>query len=552
MKRIFSTSLLLLLLLMMSTSARAASSTTINAASCNLSDVQSALNSVTSSTTLVTIPAGTCAWTGNLSWTVPSGNANLTIQGQTAVNCTGTAGTSSYACTASDSTIIQDSFVSGSGQSPIILTMSGANSSFRITGLTIEGGTGNVKNDGILVLKGPSHNVRLDHIHFAVDTYTTSFSTFTGRLYGEIEGVGDHDIFDNAAPGVNTLSQGFAFSNTIGDSAGWGDGTWATPTNFGSSSFFFIEASIINGGEAEDCDTAGRFVIRYSTLTNGSTGSAMIHSHGTKSQAGRGRGCRAYEAYHNYIVGPSSPQYAVVGSAGGPSLVWGNTLASGYDDLAAVSTTRNDGSETETNTPNGWGYCGTTIKGNGVGSGWDGNDPSSSGYPCLDMLGRGQGQMLNGQNFPNALNSSASTIAWPQQMLEPIYFFENTLPNGIPEVVINQGDTTAQFNRDIYKSVSSFNGTTGTGYGALASRPSTCTPGPGGTYGTSPTGSYGVAYFATDSNSGQGELYVCTSTNTWTGIYQPYTYPHPLESGSTSNTSSTPQPPSNLSGTLVQ
>ncbi|MGA7108786.1 MAG: hypothetical protein WBY75_13665, partial [Terracidiphilus sp.] len=130
MKRIFSTSLLLLLLLMMSTSARAASSTTINAASCNLSDVQSALNSVTSSTTLVTIPAGTCAWTGNLSWTVPSGNANLTIQGQTAVNCTGTAGTSSYACTASDSTIIQDSFVSGSGQSPIILTMSGANSSF--------------------------------------------------------------------------------------------------------------------------------------------------------------------------------------------------------------------------------------------------------------------------------------------------------------------------------------------------------------------------------------------------------------------------------------
>ena len=319
MKRILSISLLLSLLLTITTAARAQSSATIAAASCNLSDVQTALNSVTSSTTLVTIPAGTCAWTGNLTWTVPSGNTNLTIQGQTAVDCTGTAGTSNYACTASDSTIIQDSFVSGSSQSPIILHMSGANSLFRITGLTIEGGTGNVKNDGILVIYGPSHNLRVDHNHFCTYCYSTSFSTFTGRLYGELEGVADHNIYDNAPPGQNTVSQGFAISNTIGDSAGFGDGTWASPTNFGSSAFFFIEDSIINGGEAEDCDTAGRFVIRYSTLTNGSTGSAMIHSHGTKSQAGRGRGCRAYEAYHNYIVGPSTSQYALIGSAGGPS-----------------------------------------------------------------------------------------------------------------------------------------------------------------------------------------------------------------------------------------
>ena len=29
-------------------------------------------------------------------------------------------------------------------------------------------------------------------------------------------------------------------------------------------------------------------------------------------------------------------------------------------------------------------------------------------------------------------------------------------------------------------------------------------------------------------NGGEGELYVCTATNTWTAIYRPYTYPHPL------------------------
>jgi hypothetical protein len=550
MNRILARSLLLFLLSTIAVAAHAQA--TINAATCSQADVETALNSVTSSTTLVTIPSGTCAWAGNLTWTVPAGNTNLTIQGQTAVNCTGTPGASSYACTAQDKTIIKDSFVSGSAQSPIIFHMSGANSFFRITGLTIEGGTGNVKNDGILVIYGPSHSLRIDHNHFNLYTYSASFSTFTGRLYGDLEGVADHDIFDNAAPGVNTVSQGFALSNTINDTIGWGDGTWTNPTAFGTSAFFFIEDSVINGGEAEDCDTAGRFVIRYSRLTNGSSGSAMIHTHGTKTQAGRGRGCRAYEAYHNYIVGPSASQYAAIGSAAGPSLVWGNILASGYNDLAAVSTTRSDGSAGETNTPNGWGYCGTSIKGNGVGSAWDGNTNGGTGYPCLDQLGRGQGQALNGQMFPNAKNSTTGTIAWPIQMLEPMYYFANTLPSGIPEVVINAGDSSSQFNRDIYKSVSGFNGTTGTGSGPLSGRPATCTPGPGGKYGTSPTGSYGVAYFATDDNGGEGELYVCTALNTWTGIYEPYTYPHPLESGSTSTASATPPPPSNLTGTLIQ
>jgi len=30
------------------------------------------------------------------------------------------------------------------------------------------------------------------------------------------------------------------------------------------------------------------------------------------------------------------------------------------------------------------------------------------------------------------------------------------------------------------------------------------------------------------SYSGQGQLYVCTSTNTWTLYYTPFVYPHPL------------------------
>ncbi len=550
MKRILFRSLLLSLFLTFTIAAHSQTGGTINAASCSQSDVQTALNSVTSSTTLVTIPAGTCAWTGNLNWTVPSGNTNLTIQGSTAVNCTGTPGTSSYACNATDSTIIQDSYESSA--SIWVITGSGTKSLLRITGLTIEGGTGASKNDGFLVIYGPEHNLRIDHVHFNMTTYTSTPGTLAGRLYGDVEGVIDHVIYDNGTSA--TLAQGFAMSNPIGDTIGYGDGPWANPTGFGTAGFVFLEASIMNGGMLEDCDTGGAFVARYNSILNGSYSSSSIHTHGTKSQAGRGRGCRAYEAYHNYIAGPSSPDNAAIGAAGATSLVWGNTLASGYNNMAWISTSRNDGSEAETNTPNGWGYCGTsavianTSSANGTGSSWDGNT-SSNGYPCLDGLGRGQGQALNGENFPSAGLQSTGSPGWPQQYLEPIYYFDNSIQNGANEMHI--GDISTQLNRDVYIDNASFDGTSGTGSGVLANRPSSCTAGPGGTYGASPTGSYGVAYWATDANSGNGELYICTAANTWTPVYQPYTYPHPLESGTTNNSSS-PQPPTNLNGTVVQ
>ncbi|HJT68698.1 MAG TPA: hypothetical protein VJ731_00785, partial [Terriglobales bacterium] len=40
----------------------------------------------------------------------------------------------------------------------------------------------------------------------------------------------------------------------------------------------------------------------------------------------------------------------------------------------------------------------------------------------------------------------------------------------------------------------------------------------------------GVGYFATDQGP-QGTLYTCSALNTWTVHYVPYTYPHPLVSG---------------------
>ena len=532
-------------------SAQSCTAATCTAASTSESDVLAALpsSSNANATVVVDIPAGTAAWTSQLTYTVPAAVTNLTIQGATTVNCTGTHGTSTYACTENDQTTIEDSASTNFALWQINAGGGGAGSYVRVSGITLKGGTGAEKYNGFLVVYGPTHKLRIDHMHFNQTYISGGPGSWAGRLFGDIEGVADHNVYDNG--NEYSIAQGFDASNNINDTIGQGDGPWSSPTGFGGESFFFIEDSIINGGLEGDCDTGGKFVSRYNSILNGGSGSSQIHNHGTNSESGRGRSCRAYEAYHDYFQGPSgTPDNAAVGSAGGASIVWGNTVASGYYNFSWIGTTRNDGSQTEVGNPNGWGYCGSssidasTGQPNGSTSNWDGNSTGATGWPCIDGLGRGQGQALNGQNFPNALNSVTGTIAYPNQMLEPLYYFANVL-NGTNEMHL--ADISTQLNRDVYLDNPGFNGTTGTGYGPLANRPFSCTAGPGGAYGVSPTGSYGVAYFATDDNNGNGELYVCTSANTWTPVYQPYTYPHPLVSG-TSN-AATPPPPTGLVAT---
>jgi len=84
-------------------------------------------------------------------------------------------------------------------------------------------------------------------------------------------------------------------------------------------------------------------------------------------------------------------------------------------------------------------------------------------------------------------------------------------------------------NVDYWDFKTSFNGTQGTGCGTLASRPATCTTGVGywattQSCSTVPSASIGV----NPTTPLSGTLYKCTSTNTWTAYYTPYTYPHPL------------------------
>jgi hypothetical protein len=139
---------------------------------------------------------------------------------------------------------------------------------------------------------------------------------------------------------------------------------------------------------------------------------------------------------------------------------------------------------------------------------------------ALDQIGYGQCQDRIGGS--PVVNMTTGDLRWPHQALEPVYCFEN-YANGTLSGASSTFPTVKE-NREYYNQTNSFDGNTGVGVGTLAHRPSTCTK--------------GVAYWVTDQgewdsthDGPDGQLYVCTATNSWTAYYTPYIYPHPLVSG---------------------
>jgi hypothetical protein len=520
MRRIAGTVLFVLLL-----SAVNAGAATITAASCSPSAVQAALNQASAGDT-VSIPAGTCSWTSGVVWTAP---ANVTVRGAGDLSIPG----------GGDATVLVDDYASGS---PLISITTNPSGTFRLAGITVRGGTGALKETATLLISGSSKQVRIDHIHLNMQAYSAAaLNSKPIRFAGPLNGVVDHNIFDLG---------GLGWIHIQGD--GTGDSAWAAPAGFGGPDFIFLEDNDFNGDEVpnlpgryfatvSDCNAGGRFVVRYNRIVSASVG----QTHPTGG-AGRGRGCRAHELYGNVVTPAASfdpradePPYAFSFMTSGAMLVWGNSASGVYKNFISLNVVRKSNSPyPQTATPNGWGYCGTSFS--GIGSSWDGNTSSTTGYPCLDQPGRGQGQLLSGQ-FPNAVNTATGTIAWPNQVLEPIREWLNTatiVPGWGGSHLTNGAPGLLSANVDYYLYTSSFNGIAGIGSGTRASRPSSCTP--------------GVAYWSVDqggnwnttnSTQNDGTLDLCTSLNTWTNaVYTPFPYPHPF----TQTQTGAPPAPTNL------
>lgn len=505
---------------------------TVTAASCNANDVQAALNQARVGDT-VYIPAGTCRWTTGVSWAAP---ANVTLLG---------AGTSAIG--GGDQTVIIDDIAA---DQPVLNISVPSTGVFRLSGFTFQSGSGSTKDAGTITIRGPG-TIRVDHCHWNM----TSSANYRG-LYpiNGVFGVAHENILDFT--GLNSWYFHNGRSGT-GDSPHFmGNYEWSLPTGFGTADFFFLEDNQINGiggfqnaTRVWDLFTASRAVARFNTFT----ASTMGEQHGT-GHAPDDRGPRAMEVYGNtaqMAVGQSEPNFTMTENQTGGGLIWGNQATNAYKNIFLFNVTRkNNATYNQTATPNGWGYCGTAF--NGTGSNWDESSTSSTGYACLDMPGRGPGDILTGA-FPNKINQRTGTIAWPQQALEPIYMWANNVAvvsGWGGSVYSNNTGGRMVANRDYYPQASGiqtsptspFNGTSGTGWGTIANRPTTCTAGVGywatdeGSWNTSTSNSEGV-----QQNGADGRLYKCTATNMWTLYYTPYTYPHPLRA-----TGSVPSAPTNL------
>jgi hypothetical protein len=174
-------------------------------------------------------------------------------------------------------------------------------------------------------------------------------------------------------------------------------------------------------------------------------------------------------------------------------------------------------------------------------SGWTGFNSGDSyqvlrATECIDAPGKGGGTYLSG--------TTPTTTGWVGQPLDPIYQWADSFSGGAnvnspiqtdSGKVINNRDYYAQASGIQTSSTSPFNGTSGTGWGTLANRPTTC--------------STGVGYAEYTSAGALVQLDKCTATNAWTSkVYTPYTYPHPLDSNGSVATD--PSPATNLTATV--
>lgn len=291
---------------------------TINAVSCEQTDVQAAIDSAVDGDTVL-IPSGECTWDTTV---IADGFSSITIQG---------AGI--------DQTIIHDNYSNNS----VLKVVSIGTGPVRITGFTIDGdaSTSGGINDACLYLSFIADNdqIRVDHIKF-IDMEARGIIWRLGNM--RAWGVIDNCIFE-----TRWQNQGIAVIGKGGNDIWWWDNE---PLNLGSKNFVFVEDCTFNWIEhksdcALDCYGGGKFVFRYNTVIN-----TCVSIHGTDS--GNYVAPHSWEIYNNtFTVDDPAGGGRAFHARGGTGVVYDNTWDAGYNDHIDLSSYRSCASY------GNWGQC---------------------------------------------------------------------------------------------------------------------------------------------------------------------------------------------------
>jgi hypothetical protein len=335
----------------------ATAANTITAANCSQSAVQTAVNSAADGDT-VSIPAGSCTWSGGVSWS----NKNINVIG------------------------------AGIGNTVITLTGSAfsvsptTKAAFRISGMTL---TGTPTGDPWVIYINSSNTEdvmkgwRIDHIRFNFTNQTSLRAIMTdGITYGLI----DNCIFDGGSY-LGVHSRGYTQADwNRGDPMG--TKSWSLPLNLGTDEAVYIEDStwnLVTSGLpfVNDMSFGARQVFRHNVINN-----AIFQAHSARGND-RG-GAVKYEVYNNTWRGNGIYRIAQIRS--GTGVIFNNTI-SGYIN------NNFDIDDQRASTESGCYEISSPLNRCNGSSSYDGN-VESNGWPCLDQIGRGAGAPRNQPSVP--------------------------------------------------------------------------------------------------------------------------------------------------------
>lgn len=279
-----------LLLLLIPSSANA---TTINAATCSLSDVQTAVNSAATTGDTVQVPSGNCTWSSFLVV-----NKGLVLKG---------AGIDVTNITVSGSLGIEADYTSAHF--------------IEITAFTFLNSTGGGAE--MIDMNGD----RVDAVSFRVhhNKFTLSAGSTTRGVVVQDLGWGliDHNTFD--ATGSGSIQSLSIFGTGDGNDGGFTP--WTQPLSLGTNKAVYIEDNMFTySAQAEDSIDAyggARLVVRHNTFNNISLG-----FHGTDS--GNRRSVFSYEIYSNTFTNNSSTDVRAATLRGGTGVIYSNTYGGSH------------------------------------------------------------------------------------------------------------------------------------------------------------------------------------------------------------------------------